>query len=294
MSELPETERRDAASRGLDLLPPGELVAALARAQTRAAEAVLEAGAEISAAVEAIVARMERGGRLHYVGAGTSGRLAVLDAAEMSPTFGTPAGLVCAHIAGGNAALLRSVEGAEDDARTAEDEMRGHVAPDDAVVGISASGGARYVVAAMRAARAAGAYTIAMVNTESSLLAVATDATIVLRTGAEPIAGSTRMKAGTAQKIALNTISTAAMVCLGRVYDNLMVDVVATNEKLRGRATRLVALLAGCREEEAIALLQAASGSVKVAVVMARHNVAAPDALVRLERSRGRLRSALE
>lgn len=292
-ASLPPTEARNESLRGLDVLASGELVRAIASDQRRAADAVLASSDALAHAVDEIVTRLARGGRLHYVGAGTSGRLGVLDASEMPPTFGTPPELVCAHIAGGEPALRRAVEGAEDDGAAGESEMDGHVRADDAVVGISASGGARYVTEALRAARERGAYTIAVVNSPATLLAADANCAIVLETGAEALTGSTRLAAGTAQKIALNTLSTAVMVRSGKVYENLMVDVVATNEKLRGRAQRLVQTIAGVDAERAQSLLAAAAGSVKVAVVMQARGIGAEDARHLLESERGLLRNLL-
>ena len=290
---LPATELRDESTAGLDLRSTAELVTILAAAQRTAVDAVASEEGALAALIDAIVERISRGGRLHYVGAGTSGRLAVLDAAEMPPTFGTPPELVCAHIAGDQPALLRAVEGAEDDVNAGIAEMKTHVRPGDAVVGISASGGAPFVVGAIRTARESGAVTGAIVNAKDSPLAAAAEIAVVLPTGPEPIAGSTRMKAGTAQKIALNTLSTAVMVKLGKVYDNLMVDVVATNEKLRKRAVRLVSTLTGADEERARTLLAKANGSVKVAVVIAKRNVDNETARKLLDENRGRLRELL-
>jgi N-acetylmuramic acid 6-phosphate etherase len=202
----------------------------------------------------------------------------------MPPTFGTPEELVCAHIAGGEEALRRAVEGAEDDAEEGARTMRDHLAPEDVVVGISASGGARYVVAALEQARAIGALTVAITSSDASALVSAAVEAIVLPTGAEVLSGSTRLKAGTAQKIALNTLSTAIMVRMGKVYDNLMIDVVATNEKLRARAQRLVQTLTGADDARVRAALENAGGSAKVAVVMLARGIDA-------ERARALLRS---
>ena len=289
---VPTTEQPNAATRDLDLLGTEALVALLAREQRVALDAVAGATPEIARAVDAISQRLLAGGRLHYVGAGTSGRLAMLDAAECPPTFGTPPELVTAHIAGGATALVRAVEGAEDDADAGTAEMTA-AAPNDAVVGISASGSARYVVAAIAAARARGALTIALTSVADSPLTVAAKLAIVVDAGPEPIAGSTRLKAGTAQKAVLNALSTATMVRLGRVYDNLMVDVVATNEKLRVRGLRLVCMLAMVDRTRAKELLAAASGSVKVAVAMQRRGVDAEAARALLEGSGGFLRPLL-
>ncbi len=289
---IPQTEAVDAATRGLDLLDTAALVERLIDSQRGAFDAVLKARSAITVVVDEIARRLERGGKLHYIGAGTSGRLGTLDAAEMPPTFGTNPEMVQAHIAGSAAALVRAVEGAEDDAAAGR-AVAAHVEAGDAVVGISASGGASYVVAALREARARGAFTAAVVNSEASPLAEVAERTIALQTGAEPLAGSTRMRAGTAQKIALNTISTAVMIRLGKVYDNLMVDVVATNRKLRTRALRLVMHLTGVDEGRALALLDASHGSVKRAVVMERKNVDAAEADALLARHHGRLRDTL-
>ncbi len=292
-ADVPATEARSDATAGLDEFDTVALVALLARESRRAFDAVEEQAGAIAAAVDAIVPRLRGGGALHYVGAGTSGRLGFLDAAEWLPTFGVEPGMVQAHLAGGTAALLRAVEGAEDDAEAGAAAMRERVAPRDAVVGISASGGAPFVVAALKQARALGAVTVAVSNVPGSLLASAADYAIVVETGAEPIAGSTRMNAGTAQKLVLNAISTAAMVRLGKVHDNLMIDLVATNEKLRRRALRLVTALAGCDLARAAELLAAADGRVKVAVAMARLGVDAARARACLEAAGGSLREAL-
>jgi N-acetylmuramic acid 6-phosphate etherase len=290
--ELPDTERPDPRGAELDLLATPALVELLIGEQHRAVEAVAAQSASIAAAVDAIVERLERGGSLRYVGAGTSGRIAALDAAEMPPTFGTDASLVRAHVAGGSAALQHAVEGAEDDAAAGAAAMEG-VGADDAVIGLSASGSAQFVIAAIERARSLGAYTAAIVNSGRTRLAPAADIAIVLETGAEPLTGSTRLKAGTAQKIALNAISTAAMVRLGKVHGHLMVDVVATNHKLRRRAVRLVSSLASTTGEEAQALLDAAGGRVKVAVVMRRRGVDAERANALLASVRGSLRQLL-
>jgi N-acetylmuramic acid 6-phosphate etherase len=211
----------------------------------------------------------------------------------MPPTFGTPPDLVCAHIAGGPMTLVRAIEGAEDDVEAGDAAMRDHVLGGDSVIGISASGSAAFVIAAVERARAIGAYTAVIVSVADSPLARAAQTAIVLATGAEALTGSTRLKAGSAQKIALNTISTAVMVILGKVYDNLMVDVVASNRKLRDRALRLVRTIANVSEERARELLAGAGGRVKVAVVMERCGVDAARAERLLDEQRGSLRPLL-
>ncbi|HEY0797787.1 MAG TPA: N-acetylmuramic acid 6-phosphate etherase [Candidatus Baltobacteraceae bacterium] len=290
---LAATEAIDPRTRGLDLLGPHALVETIIADSRGALAAAERAAPAVAAAVELIVARLARGGSLHYFGAGTSGRLAVLDAAEAPPTFGTPLELVQGHIAGGGLALTRALEGVEDDAEAGEGDARDAVGESDAVVGISASGGAPYVLRALQVARELGAATIGICNDPKAELISFVDCAIVLETGPEVLAGSTRLKAGTAQKIVLNALSTATMVRLGKVYENLMVDVVAANEKLRRRAIRLVCLLARVEEEPARALLEAGAGSVKVAVVMSRRGVDAAEARALLDRQAGFLRGVI-
>ncbi|MFN2449509.1 MAG: N-acetylmuramic acid 6-phosphate etherase [Candidatus Baltobacteraceae bacterium] len=293
MSELPQTEQINPRTRELDILASADLTALLASEQQQALDAVRAVSASIADAVDCIAARLRAGGVLHYVGAGTSGRLGFLDASEMPPTFGTPPRLVCAHIAGGREALTRAIEGAEDDASAGAAEMRDHVTPADAVAGLSASGGAPFVVSALESARAAGAWTLGVANVPGSALTRDADLGILLDTGPEPLTGSTRLKAGTAQKILLNTLSTAIMIRLGKVHGNLMVDVVATNAKLRDRALRLVRTLTGAPEPQARALLQAAGGSVKVAVAMHANRCEAAAARALLEAHGGVLRAVI-
>lgn len=289
---LPPTEATNFRSAGLDCLSTPALVDVLVSEQRYAIDAVLDQKAAIARVVDEIAARLTRGGRLHYVGAGTSGRVAMLDAAEMPPTFGTPPELVRAHVAGGAPALTSSIEGAEDDAAAGEEAMR-IVGTEDAVVGLSASGSAAFVIAAVARARALGAYTVGLTSVAESPLARAVTEAIVVNTGAEALAGSTRMKAGTAQKVALNAISTAVMVRLGKVYDNFMVDLIASNAKLRGRALRLVREIAGVDEMRARQLLELAKGRVKLAIVMERRGLDAAQAEALLHEHGGSMRSAL-
>ena len=291
--QLPQTERRNEQLRALDTLSTGELIRAIASDQQTAVDAVIAASDAIARVVDETARRLASGGRVHYVGAGTSGRLGVLDASEMPPTFGTPPELVCAHIAGGDRALRSPVEGAEDDGDAGDRAMTGHVYADDVVIGVSASGGAAYVTHAIDRARVIGAFTAAITNSDPSPLGDAAEVKIFLDTGPEALTGSTRLKAGTSQKLALNTISTAVMVRLGKVYENLMVDVVATNAKLHARASRLVQLLADVDNAQAHRLLNEAGGSVKVAIVMSRQGVDARSAAELLERERGFLRKLL-
>jgi len=258
----------------------------LIEAQRGAVDAALAAADAVAAAADAVAAALRAGGRAIVIGAGTSGRLAVLDASELWPTFGFPPERYTGRIAGGDGALRRSIEGAEDDAGAGAASVA-DATPDDVVIGVSASGSAAFVAAALAAARAQGALTIALVNAAGSALAREADIAIEALTAAEPIAGSTRLRAGTAQKIVLNAISTAAMIALGKTYRNRMVDVVASNAKLRARALRLVRELAG--DVDAAALLDAAGGRVKTAVVMARRGVGRAEAEELLDAAGGRL-----
>ncbi len=288
---LPATEGVDAATAGIDRVTPAERVRMLIETHRGAVDAALAAGDAIERAVDAVVTALRAGGGVFVLGAGTSGRLAVLDASELPPTFGFPHERYVGRIAGGDGALRRSVEGAEDDAdagaRAVLDVARG-----DVVIGISASGSAAFVRGALAAARSAGATSIALVNVTGSALARDADIAIEALTGAEPIAGSTRMRAGTAQKIVLNTISTAAMIALGKTYGNRMVDVVASNAKLRARAQRLVRELAG--DVDAAALLDASGGRVKTAVVMAKRGVDRDTAETLIDEAGGRLAALMD
>jgi N-acetylmuramic acid 6-phosphate etherase len=278
----------------LDRRPTGELVRTLVEGQRAAQAAVSVAVPAIAAAADAIAARMMQGGRLFYVGAGTSGRLAILDASECPPTFNTPPELVVALIAGGPAAVQEAVEGAEDDADAAGAELRArNLKPNDAVVGITASGRTPYVVGALRHAREVGSHTVAIVNNARSPLADIADTAVELLTGPEVVAGSTRLCAGTAQKIALSTLSTAVMVRLGKTYGPYMIDVRATNAKLRRRALRMVQQITGADETASAAALEATQGRVKPAVVMLLGNCDADEAERRLGATGGRVREAL-
>ncbi len=278
----------------LDCRPTEELVRTLAEGQRAAQAAVMAAVPAIAAAADAIAARLLQGGRLFYLGAGTSGRLAILDASECPPTFNTPPELVVALMAGGPAAVQEAVEGAEDDAAAGGADLRArNLGPNDAVVGIAASGRTPYVVGALRHARGLGSHTVAIVNNAGSELAGIADTAIELSTGPEVIAGSTRLCAGTAQKIALNTLSTAVMVRLGKTYGPYMVDVRATNAKLRRRALRMVQQITGADLADSTEALAATSGRVKPAVVMLLAGCDAEEAERRLAAAGGRVRGAL-
>ncbi|MHA7653650.1 N-acetylmuramic acid 6-phosphate etherase [Mycobacterium sp. ML1] len=271
----------------LDTRPLDEVVALLVASQAKAYEAVSAAVPQITAAAEAITARLEDGGRLIYAGAGTPGRLGVLDAAECGPTFGTD--LVHGVIAGGPDALTQAIEGAEDRFEPAD---LAHLTAADVLVAITASGRTPYVLGALELARSVGALTVAIVNNACSE-AVA-DLTIELLTGPEVLAGSTRMTAGTAQKMALTTLSTSVMIALGKTYGPRMVDVRVTNEKVRRRAVRMIRDVAGVDEEVATAALSAVGGHVKTAIVALLAGVGTAEAAARLDQVRGRVRDALD
>jgi N-acetylmuramic acid 6-phosphate etherase len=266
----------------------------LVEAEARAHAALTAAIPALGAAAEAIAARMRAGGRLRYAGAGTPGRIAVQDAAECVPTFGTDPDLVVALIAGGTRAMTEAVEGAEDDGEAGRsDLLAAGLTENDAVVGISASGRTPYVVGALTAARERGALTVAVTNAPGGEIARIADHAVEISTGAEVLAGSTRMTAGTTQKVVLNAISTSAMIALGKTYGPRMVDLRATNEKLRRRALRIVAEVTGAADGEAAAALEAADGHVKTAIVALLAGVDTAEARERLARADGRVRGAL-
>ncbi len=286
------TERRNPRSERLDTLSPAEIVDLINAEDAGIAAAVAQARAEIARTIELVERAFRGGGRLVYVGAGTSGRLGVLDAAECPPTYGTPPEMVVGVIAGGTPALLRSVEGAEDDVNAAIAEMDARrVGPDDVVLGIAASATTPYVRAALGRAQALGAATVFLSCSEPpAVLRETCDACITVLVGPEVVTGSTRMKAGTATKLVLNTITTGAMVRLGKVYGNLMVDLRAWNAKLVDRAERIVMETTGADRAAARSAIEAAEGRVKRAIVMVRRGVGAGEADRLLEEAGGRLR----
>ena len=287
------TERRNPRTIAIDVAPPLEIVDLIASEDAGVPAAVAGARRELAAVIELVEAAFRAGGRLVYVGAGTSGRLGVLDAAECPPTFGTPPEMVIAVIAGGATALVRSVEGAEDDVNAgvaAMDERR--VTAADVVVGIAASGTTPYVRAALGRAQARGARTALVTCSEPpALLRDTCDAVVFVPVGPEVITGSTRMKAGTATKLVLNTITTGAMIRLGKTYGNLMVDLRAWNDKLSDRSRRIIMETTGLDREAAGEVIARADGQVKRAIVMARRGVSPEDADRLLADHHGRLRS---
>jgi N-acetylmuramic acid 6-phosphate etherase len=288
------TEARSAETRDLDLRSTEELVELMNRQDTAVPAAVASQVADIAAAVDSIVERLQAGGRLVYVGAGTSGRLARVDAYECESTFSAEPGQVVALVAGDGSPSRFEQEAAEDDAEAGRRDVHSiGVAATDAVVGISASGRTPYVLGAVEAAAAAGALTVAVVSAPGSQLGGVAEREIAVVVGPELIAGSTRLKAGTAQKLVLNMLSTIAMIRLGKTFDNLMVDVSASNEKLRARVQRIVMTATGAPRERVDEALAAADGSAKVAIVMLLAGVEAPAARERLAASDGNIRLAL-
>ncbi|GBF06203.1 N-acetylmuramic acid 6-phosphate etherase, murQ [Deinococcus aerius] len=288
------TEALDPNHADLDRLDPLALVQAFADDQRAAVEAVRSATPALARVVEAALPRLESGGRLVYVGAGTSGRLGVLDATELTPTFSWPPERAVPLIAGGERAIRQAVEGAEDDAAAGANDVRAaNVGPGDVLIALAASGTTPYVLGAVEAARSLGALTVGIANNPGTPLLAAVDCPVALDTGPEVISGSTRLKAGTAQKIALNTLSSALMVRLGKVYGNLMVDVRTSNAKLEDRAVRLTCHGAGVSESEARAALAQAGGSVKTALVMLRLGLSVQEAEARLAAAGGHARAAL-
>lgn len=288
------TERRNARSADLDTLSVTDLLLLMNDEDARVAPAVREVVPQVARAVEAVAAAFRAGGRLVYAGAGTSGRLGVLDSVECPPTFGTDPGQVVGLIAGGERAFVRAVEGAEDSAVLAAEDLAGiGFGPHDVLVGIAASGRTPYVIGALDHARSVGATTVSVACNPGAAVSAHADVAVEVDAGPEVLTGSTRLKAGTAQKLVLNMISTAAMVQTGKVFGNLMVDVRPTNAKLLDRARRIVVEATGCDDATAEAALADAEGHAKTAVVAVLAGCDAAQARDRLERSGGFVRDAL-
>lgn len=285
------TEQQNPKSKALDTLGVGQIIRLMNEEDKTVCLTVEKAMPAIELAVDAIVSTFKQDGRLIYIGAGTSGRLGVLDAVECVPTFGTDASLVLGIIAGGDSAIVHSVEGAEDESSGGENDLKHiNLNENDIVVGIAASGRTPYVLGALSYAKSIGAKTIGIsCNVPAPLLEMA-DIAIPIPTGPEILSGSTRLKAGTAQKFVLNMLSTVSMVKMGKVYDNLMVDVQITNEKLENRAIGILMELTGLEQKPASALLSEAQGSVKIAVVMHHQKLSYKDACSKLDESDGNLR----
>ena len=286
------TEQRNPRTLAIDAVGTSEILHLVNNEDALVARAVSAVIPELTKAVDAAVEAVRGGGRVHYFGAGTSGRLAVLDAAELLPTFHVPDGLVVAHHAGGMEALLRAVENVEDSEEGGAADAAA-VTGQDLVVGLAASGSTPYVAGALKAARAAGATTVLVTSNPDAPLAPLADVVIAADTGPEVIAGSTRLKAGTAQKMILNAFSTTLMIKLGRTWSNLMVDLVATNKKLRGRMLRILAEATGADEQACEAALAAAEGELKPALVHLLTGSTIPAARAALDAAQGRVATAL-
>src|SRR5207253_2915267 len=290
-----ETERRNPRTASIDLASPLEIVDMINAEDQRVPGAVGTQREQIARAIELAEATFRKGGRLFYVGAGTSGRLGVLDASECPPTFGTPPEMVVGVIAGGYAALVKSSEGAEDDVNAGMEAMdQARVAAHDFVLGIAASGTTPFVRAALTRAQTIGAVTgLVSCSDPPKILRATCDVLILPKVGPEALTGSTRMKAGTATKLVLNTISTGAMIRLGRAYGNLMVDLMAWSDKLRDRGERIVMECCGVDRGAARRAIEAAGGSVKLAIVMVRKGIAKAEAERLLEQAGGFVRRAV-
>lgn len=289
------TEQRNSNSTEIDTLPTLEMLNVINAEDAGVAPAVARELPQIAKAVDGIVDRIQNGGRLIYIGAGTSGRLGVLDASECPPTFNTPPGLVVGLIAGGDHALRHPVEHVEDSREAGEDALKSiELSEKDAVVGIAASGRTPFVLGAIAHAKKMGALTVGLCNSADSALSATVEIPIAVISGPEVVTGSTRMKSGTAQKLVLNMLSTGAMIKLGKTYGNLMVDVQPTNEKLRVRAVRIVAEATGLSSEDARSALNAAEGDVKVAIVSTLTGLDADSARKQIEQTGGRIRTVIE
>ena len=289
------TEAANSASQNIDTLSALEIARLMNAEDAKVSEAVGQELGSIAQAIEKIADRLRSGGRLVYLGAGTSGRLGVLDASECPPTFSTPPGLVLGLIAGGDTAIRRAVEGAEDHPEFGADDLKQiELTSKDIVVGIATSGRTPYVFGGLKHAREVGAYAIGLSCNDESALSDVADLMITPIVGPEIIAGSTRLKAGTATKMVLNMLTTGAMVLLGKTYGNLMVDLKATNQKLIMRSRRLVATLTGLTEDQAEQQLTACAGELKTAIVAYKRNLSPEAARGLLDQAGGHLRTVLE
>lgn len=289
------SETRNPQTMDLDALTTIELVNRFNQQDTLVAEAVKATLPEVAKAVDAAATALKAGGRIIYMGAGTSGRLGVLDASECPPTFGVPHGLVVGLIAGGPGALLKAVEGAEDNAQLGEDDLKAlSLKAEDLVVGLAASGRTPYVIGGLKYARSVGCATVAVSCNPDSPIAQEADIAISPVVGPEALTGSTRLKSGTAQKLVLNMISTGAMVKFGKVYQNLMVDMKATNIKLVDRACRMLIEATGVTRDVAESVLKQTDFDVKPAILMVLTGLDAPAARAKLAAHQGFLRAALE
>ncbi|HKO01190.1 MAG TPA: N-acetylmuramic acid 6-phosphate etherase, partial [Thermoanaerobaculia bacterium] len=282
------------ASLDIDRKSSLEIVRIIQEQDALVAAAVAAEAERIARAIDEIAGRLANGGRLFYAGAGTSGRIAMLDASELPPTYGIDPSLVRVLMAGGERAYFAAAEGAEDDEDAAIEIVNAEVKADDAIVGIAASGTTPYTVAAVRRANMLGALTVGVTSVPNSPLAREVDIAIVTQTGPEVVMGSSRMNSGTAQKLVLNTLSTGVMIRLGHVYSNLMIDMPATNEKLRNRAVRMVELAANVTRPMAVQAIRDADGNVKLATVIAKKKLSRDEAQQLLDAHGGSVREVLE
>lgn len=288
------TEARNPDTSGLDTMTPLEIATVMNREDEQVVAGVRRVLPEVATAISWVQEAFEAGGRLVYMGAGTSGRLGVLDSVECPPTFGVSPEMVVGLIAGGDKAFVKAAEGAEDSEALALEELKAlPLTGRDVLIGIAASGRTPYVIGGLHYAKSLGCKTVAIACNAGSLVGMAADLAIEPVVGPEVLTGSTRLKAGTAQKMILNMISTGAMVGIGKVYQNLMVDVLQTNEKLRVRARNIVTEATGCCEARAAELLEAADGNAKTAIVMELLNCTAEEAEQKLECTHGHIRKCL-
>lgn len=288
------TETRNQSTWNLDTMTPLEVVTAMNQEDAKVPQAIAPQLPRIAQAVEWAIEALESGGRMFYMGAGTSGRLGVLDAAECPPTFGVSPDLIVGLIAGGEQAFIKAVEGAEDSRELGAEDLRSrHLTSKDLVVGIAASGRTPYVLGGLELARQEGCRTVAISCNANAEISQAADLAIEVVVGPEALTGSTRLKAGTAQNLILNMISTATMVGIGKVYQNLMVDVMQTNEKLHVRGENIVMEATGVDRETAKNTISLANGSVKTAITMILANCDLAEATRRLEQARGHIRQAI-
>ncbi|HCN59343.1 MAG TPA: N-acetylmuramic acid 6-phosphate etherase [Exiguobacterium sp.] len=294
MLEKLATERRNQRTMELDDMTVEEILTVMNEEDQMVAGVIRQEIPVIQQVVAQVIQSFQSGGRLIYIGAGTSGRLGVLDAAECVPTFGVSPKMVVGLIAGGERALIKAVEGAEDSKTLAVEDLQAlQLTPNDTVIGIAASGRTPYVIGGLDYAREIGAATAALSCNKQAIISQHADLRIEVETGPEVLTGSTRLKAGTAQKLVLNMISTAAMIGVGKVYQNLMVDVQSTNEKLEVRAKRMIVEATGVDLETAARYFTSANGHVKTAIVMILADVSYPEAVERLQRAHGFVRDAL-
>ncbi|HJH00896.1 MAG TPA: N-acetylmuramic acid 6-phosphate etherase [Aerococcus urinaeequi] len=289
------TEKRNPNTMHLDQMSVGQVLELMNKEDQQVPEAIAEALGQIEAAVETIIQSLKAGGRLIYFGAGTSGRLGVLDAAECVPTFGVSPDLVVGLIAGGDKAMVEAVEGAEDSLTLAEEDFKKlNLNANDTVVGIAASGRTPYVIGGLQYAQSIGAKTVSIACNQQAKISRFAQIPIEVDCGPEVLTGSTRLKAGTAQKLILNMLSTVSMIGIGKVYQNLMVDVQATNEKLEERSKRIIMAATECSYEEAASYFEAANHKVKVAIVMILTNLDATEASRKINAANGFVNQVLK